>query len=82
MGIAQPLRTCQAEIMDTISVLLDTTEIRFEDEPAIEEALFLWKDSAADFSDCLIGTRNRRLGCRATATFDVRATAMSGFVRV
>jgi predicted nucleic-acid-binding protein len=72
----------KAEIMDTISVLLDTTEIRFEDEPAIEEALFLWKDSAADFSDCLIGTRNRRLGCRATATFDVRATAMSGFVRV
>ena len=55
----------KAEIMDTISVLLDTTEIRFEDEPAIEEALFLWKDSAADFSDCLIGTCDRRLGaCR------------------
>jgi predicted nucleic-acid-binding protein len=70
----------KAEIIETISALLDTTEIRFEDEPTIEEALFLWKDSVADFSDCLIGTHNRRLGCTATATFDARAAALAAFV--
>jgi predicted nucleic-acid-binding protein len=60
--------------------LLGATDVRFEDEPAIEEALFIWKDTTADFADCLIGARNRRLGCRATATFDANASKLPGFV--
>jgi predicted nucleic-acid-binding protein len=67
-------------IIATLSGLLDTTDVRFEDEPAIEEALFTWKDAAADFADCLIGAKNRRLGCRATATFDAKAAKLPGFV--
>jgi len=70
------------EIMATISALLDATELRFEDEAAIEEALFIWKDTSAEFADCLIGARNRRLGCRATATFDAKAVELPGFVAV
>lgn len=68
------------EIIEAISGLLDAAEIRFEDEPAIEEALFGWKDSAADFSDCLIGAHNRRLGCSATVTFDTKAVKLPDFV--
>ena len=68
------------QIMDAISGLLDATELELEDEPTIEEALYLWKDSAADFADCLIGAHHRRLGCRATATFDARAIKLPGFV--
>lgn len=56
------------QIIETISGLLDTADVQFEDEPAIEEALFTWKDAVADFAGCLIGAKNRRLGCRATAT--------------
>jgi len=67
-------------IIETISGLLDTADVQFEDEPAIEEALFTWKDAAADFADCLIGAKNRRLGCRATATFDAKAAKLPGFV--
>jgi predicted nucleic-acid-binding protein len=67
-------------IIAAISGLLDATDIQFEDEPAIEEALFVWKDSAADFADCLIGARNQRLGCRATATFDANASKLAGFI--
>jgi len=59
--------------------LLDATEVELEDEPTIEEALYLWKDSAADFADCVIGAHQRRLGCRATATFDARAIKLPGF---
>jgi predicted nucleic-acid-binding protein len=70
----------KVQIIETISGLLDSAEIQFEDEPAIEEALFFWKDSAADFADCLIGAKNRRLGCRATATFDVKASKLPGFI--
>jgi predicted nucleic-acid-binding protein len=68
------------QIIDTISGLLDTTELEFDDEATIEQALYLWRDSAADFADCLIGARHRRLGCRATATFDARAVTLPGFV--
>lgn len=70
----------KAGIIAAISGLLDATDVQFEDEPAIEEALFVWKDSAADFADCLVGTRNRRLGCRATATFDVKASKLPDFI--
>jgi len=72
----------KVQIIEAISGLLDSAEIHFEDEPTIEEALFIWKDSAADFADCLIGAKNRRLGCRATATFDAKASKLSGFVAV
>jgi len=70
----------KAEIAEALSGLLDATEVQFEDEPAVEETLYLWKDSAADFADCLIGAHNHRLGCRATATFDAKAVTLPAFV--
>ena len=70
----------KAEIVNAISGLLDTTEIQFEAESAIEESLKQWKDSTADFADCLIGAHNRRLGCRATATFDAKAARLPAFL--
>ena len=70
----------KSEILAAISGLLDASEVRFEDEPSVEETLFVWKESAADFADCLIGAHNRRQGCRATATFDTRAVKLPDFV--
>jgi len=49
--------------MDAVSGLLDAAELELEGEPTVEEALYVWKDGAADFADCLIGARHRRLGC-------------------
>ena len=60
--------------------LLEARELEFEDEPAVEEALFHHKDSSAGFADCLIAAHNRRLGCSATATFDAKAARSPGFV--
>ena len=68
------------QIIEAISGLLNATDVQFEDEPAIEEAIFIWKDSIADFADCLIGAKNRRMGCRATATFDMKASKLQGFM--
>ena len=70
------------DIVTAFSALLDTADLAFEDEPSVENAVYSWKDSAADFADCLIEARNRRLGCRATATFDSRALKLAGFVSV
>ena len=68
------------QIIGAISGLLDASDVQFEDEPAIEEAIFIWKESTADFADCLIGAKNRRLGCRATATFDLKASKLPSFI--
>ena len=72
----------KAEIVAALSALLDAVELEFEDEPSVEEAVFTWKASGAEFADCLIDARHRALGCRATATFDARASKLSGFVAV
>jgi predicted nucleic-acid-binding protein len=68
------------QIIEAISGLLDASDVQFEDEPTIEEALFMWKDATADFADCLIGAKNRRMGCRTTASFDVKASKLPGFM--
>ena len=72
----------KADIVTAFSALLDTADLVFEDEPSVENAVYSWRDSAADFADCLIEARNRRLGCRATATFDGRALKLAGFISV
>ena len=70
------------QMMETISALLDAPDVQVEDEPAVEEALYVWRDTRADLADCLIGARNRRLGCRATASFDAKAAKLPGFMGI
>lgn len=70
------------EIVVAFRALLAAVELTFEDESAVEEALYTWLDSPAGFVDCLIAARNRRLGCSATATFDAKALRVPGFIPV
>jgi predicted nucleic-acid-binding protein len=66
----------------SLGSLMSARELAFEDEPALEEALYRWKDAATGFADCLIAAHNRRLGSSATATFDTVAARAEGFVAV
>jgi predicted nucleic-acid-binding protein len=72
----------KSEIISAFSALLDTADLTFEDEQTVEHAVYARKESTADFADCLIEARNRRLGCRATATFDGKALQLAGLVTV
>jgi predicted nucleic-acid-binding protein len=72
----------KTEILAAFSALLDAADLQFEDESCIEQAIYNWKESVADFADCLIEARNRSLGCDATATFDTKAQKLAGFVSV
>jgi predicted nucleic-acid-binding protein len=65
-------------VLGMFRALLEAREMSFEDEPAVEEALFHWKDSACGLADCLITAHNRQLGCRTTATFDAKASRPPG----
>ena len=68
------------EILGAFSGLLESTELQIEGESSVEQALFVWKDSAAEFADCLIGMRHLERGCQATASFDQRALKLPGFI--
>jgi len=46
-------------LLDIFPSLLQARKLSFGDEPAFERALFRWKDSSCQFSDCLIAARNR-----------------------
>lgn len=70
----------KADILRAFSGLLDSVELLFEDEASLEQALFTWRDSPAQFADCLIGARHWALECRATASFDAKALRLPGFV--
>jgi predicted nucleic-acid-binding protein len=69
----------KSQMLEMLSGLLSATDVECEDAASLEEALFIWRSSKADFADCLIGARNRRLGCSATATFDAKAAKLASF---
>lgn len=69
------------DIFNVVSALLDAADVQLEDESEIEQALYVWRDSSAEFADCLIGARNSKQGYSATATFDAKAARLPGFVK-
>jgi predicted nucleic-acid-binding protein len=69
-------------IIEVLTELLESRELVFEDESSLEEALFSWRESTADFADCLIVARGRRLGCRKVVSFDARAAKLPGGARL
>jgi predicted nucleic-acid-binding protein len=40
-------------ILQTFNALLETQELEFDSEPAVERALHLYRQGAAEFTDCL-----------------------------
>jgi len=67
------------DIIGAFSGLLDSADVRVENEACVEEALYVWNASGAEFADCLIGARYRALGCDATVSFDAKAAKLPGF---
>ncbi len=72
----------KSEIAAAFTNLLETRETVYEDEESLEEALHNWKESHADFADCLIVAKSHRAGCRYLATFDAKAGKLPGAKRL
>lgn len=62
-------RHSRVDIANAVFNLLHMVELRFEALDEVRTALSEYRNGA-DFSDALIGERNRRVGCRTTVTFD------------
>jgi predicted nucleic-acid-binding protein len=69
----------RTHIANFIDPLLRTPSRRVDAHDEVAAALRRYRESAADFADCLIGLMNRGAGCEITATFDRRASKLDEF---
>ncbi|MBI2980801.1 MAG: hypothetical protein HYY44_00580 [Deltaproteobacteria bacterium] len=57
-------------ISDVLEKILMTAQFSVENKSSVWVAVHGYRDSKADFADCLIGLKNREEGCDKTITFD------------
>jgi predicted nucleic-acid-binding protein len=67
------------EIIRALERILATAQFEIADKDLALAALDDFRRSTADFSDCLIGRRNRAAGARETVTFDRSLRHLDGF---
>jgi predicted nucleic-acid-binding protein len=65
-------------VIDTFAQLLSADELGFESEDALEHALRLFADGAADFSDCIHVALAALYGEEPLWTFDKAAARIAG----
>ncbi len=57
-------------VIEVLERILMTAQLMIEQKDEAWGAFQRFRNSKADFADCLIGYRNRTAGCRETVTFD------------
>ena len=61
-------------ICQVIEQIMGTDRLMIEDIQLVWRALEAFKDTKADFADCLLGQKNLQAGCQYTATLDDAAS--------
>jgi predicted nucleic-acid-binding protein len=69
----------RTEIAGALDKIAATAQFEIDAKDLVLGALVDFRRSAADFSDCLIGRRNRSAGASDTATFDRSLKGLEGF---
>ncbi len=76
------LRSCykfdKPTVLGAFNALLETQELEFQDEPALERALSFYRQSSADFADCLHAGQCGSAGRIPMITFDDTAARLPG----
>lgn len=68
----------KATIIGVFQALLESRDVEIELEESLEQALHYYKNSNADFADCLMSSRYQRSECAAMLTFDEKASKLPG----
>jgi predicted nucleic-acid-binding protein len=66
------------QVLEVLSSLFSAAELTFESEQALEVALHLYRNGAADFADCLHIALAGQAGESPLWTFDRRAAKING----
>jgi predicted nucleic-acid-binding protein len=65
-------------VLGAFNALLETQELEFQDEPALERALSFYRQSSADFADCMHAGQCGSAGRAPMITFDEIAAPLQG----
>ena len=74
--LARAYQYDKAELTEALEKILQAAQFEFEDKNALWQALALYRQTPADFADCLIGVKNAASGCTITHTFDRKAASL------
>ena len=66
-------------VANVLRRILTSPELFVEEDEAVWQALKMYEQSPAGFSDCLLGVLNHRNGASPTVTFDKKAAKESYF---
>ena len=66
------------QILSVFDLLLESYDIEIDNEKALEQALHIYANAAADFAECLFLAQYQRMGCQNMLTFDTKAARMAG----
>jgi predicted nucleic-acid-binding protein len=66
----------KSTVLGAFNALLETQELEFQDEPALERALSLYRQASADFADCLHAGQCGSAGRAPMITFDETAARL------
>jgi predicted nucleic-acid-binding protein len=66
-------------ICQVIEQIMRTDRLVIEDIQLVWKALEAFKETKADFADCLLSQRNLQAGCQYTATLDNAASVTKGY---
>ncbi|MFB2835036.1 PIN domain-containing protein [Floridanema evergladense] len=67
------------EIIHILEAMLHSAAFEFESRSIVDQALQIYKQVRADFSDYLIGVIARQAGCTETVSFDSKLKEEKGF---
>ena len=68
----------KAIVLQTFNALLEAQELEFQDEAALERALYLYRQGNAEFADCLHAGICGAAERMPLVTFDVKAARLPG----
>ena len=68
----------KSTILGAFNALLETQELQFQDEPALERALSFYRQTSAEFADCLHAGQSGSAGRAPMITFDETAARLPG----
>ena len=66
----------KSAVLEAYNALLETQELEFQDEPALERALSLYRQASADFADCMHAGQCGSADRAPMITFDDTATRL------
>lgn len=72
-------KSTKAEVVAILETLLRTRELLVENAEVAIQALNVFAQSKADFSDCLMERASRHAGCEYSVSFDKSAVKSAGF---